>query len=92
MAAPPTINLLREIILISSVISISISYIILLAIIRFFTAAYSLYMYTTIHHGSARSISNPIPATKQKEFSLILIHLTPIVLIITKPELITSWN
>ena len=92
IAAPPSINLLREIILITSILKISTSAFILLGLTRFFTAAYCLYMYTSIHHGPLILTSNPIPQFKVKDLTLITIHLVPTILIIFKPELITRWS
>jgi NADH-ubiquinone oxidoreductase chain 4 len=91
MAAPPSINLMREIILITSILKISLSRIILLGLTRFITVAYSLYIYTSIHHGSLIATSNPLSQFKTKDLTLITIHLVPIILIISKPELITRW-
>lgn len=91
MATPPSINLISEIMLITSILKISTYSLILLGLTRFFTAAYSLYIYTSIHHGPLMPVSNPLPQFKLKDVTLITIHLLPIILIISKPELITSW-
>lgn len=92
MAAPPSINLIREVILITSILKMSTYRLILLRLMRFFTAAYSLYIYTSIHHGPLITTSNSIIHLKTKDLTLITIHLAPIVLIICKPELITGWS
>lgn len=91
IAAPPSINLMREIILITSILKMSTTSIIVLGITRFFTAAYSLYIYTSIHHGSLIPMSNILPQIKTKDLTLITMHLIPIILIVLKPELITRW-
>nr|YP_010869764.1 NADH dehydrogenase subunit 4 [Dendrobaena veneta]WGU49272.1 NADH dehydrogenase subunit 4 [Dendrobaena veneta] len=91
MAAPPSINLMSEIMLITSILSNSIYSLILLAFTGFFTAAYSLYMYTSMHHGSTTSTSNTISPIKTKDLLLMLMHISPIILIMLKPELITDW-
>lgn len=92
IAAPPSINLIREIILITAILKMSYSRALLLGITRFFTAVYSLYLYTSMHHGSLIATSNPIWQIKRKDLTLISIHLVPIILIISKPELITRWS
>jgi len=92
IAAPPSINLIREIMLIAAILKISTSALLLLGMTRFFTAAYSLYMYTAIHHGPLITTSNSLPQIKTKDLTLMSIHLAPIILIITKPELITRWS
>nr|QGZ10019.1 NADH dehydrogenase subunit 4 [Eisenia nordenskioldi nordenskioldi] len=91
MAAPPSINLLSEIMLIVSILKMSSFSLILLAATSFFTVAYSLYMYTSMHHGSMLATSNSIPQLKTKDLLLMLMHVMPIVLVILKPEMITSW-
>nr|AJF41892.1 NADH dehydrogenase subunit 4 [Bombyx mori] len=51
MAAPPSLNLLGEISLINSLVSWSNISMILLMMISFFSAGYSLYLYSYIQHG-----------------------------------------
>jgi len=91
IAAPPSINLLSEIILITSIISKSLRALVLISLIRFFTAAYSLHIYSATQHGQIRTFSNPIQSIKSKDILLLLTHLTPILLIIVKPEIISLW-
>nr|QGX86598.1 NADH dehydrogenase subunit 4 [Lumbricus rubellus] len=91
MAAPPSINLLSEIMLISAILKMSSSAFILLGLTSFLTAMYCLYMYTSMHHGPMMSTSNPLPQFKMKDLTLMTMHLVPTVAIILKPELITSW-
>nr|YP_009244933.1 NADH dehydrogenase subunit 4 [Metaphire guillelmi]AMO27057.1 NADH dehydrogenase subunit 4 [Metaphire guillelmi] len=91
MAAPPTINLLSEIMLITSIMSTTTWSIVALGLVSFFTAAYSLYMFTSMNHGASTQTTNPLMNVKSKDFSLMLMHLVPVVLVITKPETITSW-
>nr|YP_009244868.1 NADH dehydrogenase subunit 4 [Amynthas hupeiensis]AMO26953.1 NADH dehydrogenase subunit 4 [Amynthas hupeiensis]BDQ43729.1 NADH dehydrogenase subunit 4 [Amynthas hupeiensis] len=91
MAAPPSINLLSETMLITSIMSYSIWSIITLSMVSFFTAAYSLYMYTSMNHGTTTITTNSLMSIKSKDFSLMLMHLTPVVMLITKSEMITNW-
>nr|QGZ09955.1 NADH dehydrogenase subunit 4 [Eisenia nordenskioldi nordenskioldi] len=91
MAAPPSINLLSEIMLIISILKMSSLSLILLSMASFLTVAYSLYMYTSMHHGPLLTSSNSIPQLKLKDLMLMVMHLMPIILIISKPEMITSW-
>lgn len=51
IAAPPRINLMSEIFLITATISQSFYILIPLGIIRFITVAYSLYLYSATNHG-----------------------------------------
>ena len=91
IAAPPRINLMREIMLIIAIIKQSIIVVIPLRLIRFITVAYSLYLYSSTNHGSIINISIPISNIKISDINLIAIHLIPIVTIILKPEIIISW-
>lgn len=92
IAAPPTINLIREIVLITRILSISTYSIILIGLLRFLTAGYSLIIYSTVQHGQPRSFINPLQPIKSKDILLILCHVVPIILIITKPDIISIWN
>lgn len=91
MAAPPRINLIREIILIIAIIKQSIIVVIPLRMIRFVTVAYSLYLYSSTNHGSNINISAPISRIKLSDINLMTLHLIPIILIILKPEIIITW-
>lgn len=91
MAAPPRINLIREIFLITAIMRQSIYIIIPLRIIRFITVAYSLYLYTTTRHGPLINISAPISYNNISDITLLTLHLVPIIIIILKPEIIMSW-
>lgn len=91
MAAPPSINLLREIILIITIISKSIWIIIIISFTRFLTAAYSLHIYSTTQHGQIRNFSNPLSSINSKNRQLLIIHLLPVWGLIIKPELLRNW-
>nr|AMO27018.1 NADH dehydrogenase subunit 4 [Amynthas sp. 2 LZ-2016] len=91
MAAPPTINLLSEIMLITSIMSSTIWSIVALGLVSFFTAVYSLYMFTSMNHGTTALMTNSLMNVKSKDFSLMLMHLMPMVMLIVKPETITNW-
>nr|BDQ43508.1 NADH dehydrogenase subunit 4 [Metaphire sieboldi] len=91
MAAPPTINLLSEIMLITSIMSTTLWSIITLGLVSFFTAVYSLYMFTSMNHGASTTMTNSLMNVKSKDFSLMLMHLIPVIMLISKPEMITNW-
>lgn len=92
MAAPPTINLLREILLITATLSHSFILAIPLMLIRFIAAAYSLFLYSTINHGAPLLLSNPIPTVPPRYLLLLFLHLVPILSLTLIPDLITSWT
>lgn len=91
IAAPPSINLLSEIILITCSLAKSIILIPLLGLVRFLTAIYSLHIYTTTQHGQISNFSNTLPPIKSKDILVISTHLYPIIILIVKPELISTW-
>ena len=92
IAAPPSLNLLREIILISSIIRKSYPLILLIALIRFFSATYSLHLFAITQHGTPISSTNPINNIKPQDILIAITHLRPLTLLILKPELlIINW-
>jgi len=91
IAAPPSINLLREITLITATLSKSIYFTPLLGLVRFLTAIYSLHIYTTTQHGQIRNYTNPLTTIKPKDILVLSIHIYPVILFIIKPELISLW-
>lgn len=91
IAAPPRINLIREILLIIRIIRHSPWIIIPLGLIRFITVAYSLYLYSATNHGSALRIAAPMPIIPLSDITLITLHIIPILILILKPEIIISW-
>lgn len=91
IAAPPSINLLREIILITSILSISTAAILPLGILRFLTAAYSLFIYSSTQHGHIIPFIRPIQVVKIKDLTLLTLHFLPLLILITKPEIVRSW-
>ncbi len=92
IAGPPSINLLREIILISRILSISIYTILPLALSRFLAAAYSLYLFTSTQHGQPSPSANPYYFSSCRNISIISLHATPVILLIVSPQFITLWT
>jgi NADH-ubiquinone oxidoreductase chain 4 len=91
IAAPPSINLLREIILITASISYSIIYILPLALITFLTGVYTLNIYGNTQHGAISNFSSPTPIRTNSQHLILLTHLIPAIVIIINPELISIW-
>jgi NADH-ubiquinone oxidoreductase chain 4 len=87
MAAPPSINLLREIILIIGTISRDLYLITPLIIIRFLSAAYSLFLYSSLNHGWTLANINPGPSIYPRYHLLITLHLFPAIILILTPSL-----
>lgn len=82
IAAPPSINLLREIVLIIRILSQSLIMSPLLIFIRFIRAAYSLLLYASINHGASSILSNPTIRVSSRYSLLIILHIAPVLLAI----------
>lgn len=87
IAAPPTINLLREISLLNSVISWSWVSIIIIALISFFRAAYTLYLYSYTQHGQLYSGIYSFRNGLTREYLLLFLHWFPLNLLIMKSDI-----
>nr|ARH55204.1 NADH dehydrogenase subunit 4 [Silpha tyrolensis] len=91
MAAPPSMNLLGEIILINSLVSWSFICMLMLSLMSFFSAAYSLYLYSYTQHGKIYSGLYMFSMGSVREFLLLLLHWLPLNLMILKSEYFTLW-
>jgi len=91
IAAPPSINLLREILLITATLSQTSILAIFLTILRFLTAAYSLFLFAATQHGATAPSSIYLPPLNSSFFLNSSLHLIPIFLLIIKPEIICNW-
>nr|QHT64909.1 NADH dehydrogenase subunit 4 [Perinereis sp. PA-2020] len=91
MAAPPSCNLMAEIILITCTSTATKIMLIPLGIMSFTAAAYSLTLYVSLNHGPLNSLSNPNLIIIPRNLTIITGHLTPIVLVMLSPSLITLW-
>lgn len=91
IAAPPSINLLGEIIIFPSVIFSSKYFLLPLGLISFLAALYSMYLYTASQHGGSPKYIKPFSTLKNTRFSLILLHWIPANLFILKSELVFIW-
>jgi NADH-ubiquinone oxidoreductase chain 4 len=91
IAAPPSINLLREIILITASISFSSYFSLILILLTFLTGTYSLILYGNTQHGNIFNFINITPLTYSAQNLILLTHLLPAVLLIANPEIISLW-
>lgn len=90
MAAPPNLNLLGEISLIVSLVSWSTHICILLAGVSFFSAAYSLYLFSLVSHGRLL-LYYGFSDIKIREYKLLLLHWLPLNALILRADLTFSW-
>nr|YP_010446993.1 NADH dehydrogenase subunit 4 [Loxocera planivena]UTM10358.1 NADH dehydrogenase subunit 4 [Loxocera planivena] len=91
MAAPPTLNLLGEVFLLNSIISWSYLSMIMLSLISFFSAAYTLYLYSYSQHGKIFSGNYSFSMGKMREYLLLFLHWLPLNLLIMKSEMCSLW-
>jgi len=91
IAAPPSINLLSEIFLITSVISSSSIFIIFLILITFLTGAYSLILYRNTQHGTIINFINPTSNPTNTQFLILIRHLFPTIFFILLRETTSLW-
>lgn len=91
IAAPPTLNLLGEISLLNRIVSWSWITIIILSLLSFFTAAYTLYLYSFRQHGKLFSGVYPFTGGKIREYLLIFLHWLPLNLLILKRDSFILW-
>nr|YP_009572207.1 NADH dehydrogenase subunit 4 [Nassarius conoidalis]AND76363.1 NADH dehydrogenase subunit 4 [Nassarius conoidalis] len=92
MAAPPSINLLGEIMIFPSTIFSSKYYLISLGLMSFLAALYSMYLYTSIQHGGSPKFLKPFSDFKSTGFTLFLLHWIPGNFLILKSDLISMWT
>nr|YP_010288396.1 NADH dehydrogenase subunit 4 [Polypedilum nubifer]UKO31612.1 NADH dehydrogenase subunit 4 [Polypedilum nubifer] len=86
MAAPPTINLLGEIGLLNSIVGWSKMLMVLLVFISFFSAAYSLYLYSFCQHGKFNLGNYSFSFALSREYLILFLHWFPLNLLILKSE------
>nr|ALO71054.1 NADH deshydrogenase subunit 4 [Aleocharinae sp. 6 EF-2015] len=91
MAAPPSFNLVGEIMLINSLVGWSYYTMILLAGTSFLSAVYSLYLYSYSQHGILYSGLFTFYSGNLREFMLLMLHWLPLNLLILKSELFFMW-
>nr|QID03468.1 NADH dehydrogenase subunit 4 [Choroedocus capensis] len=86
MAAPPSLNLVGEIGLLNSVISWSSFSFLSLIFLSFFSAVYTLYMYSYSQHGSYYSGVFTCSMGYFREYHLLLLHWFPLNVLCLKGE------
>nr|URX54443.1 NADH dehydrogenase subunit 4 [Cryptotermes penaoru] len=91
MAAPPSLNLLGEISLLNSLVSWSWLSMLLLVVLSFFSAAYTLYLFSYSQHGSYYSGVYSCSLGTSREFLLLFLHWFPLNLFIMSGDVIMLW-
>nr|AYQ18940.1 NADH dehydrogenase subunit 4 [Discolomatidae sp. 4 ACP-2013] len=87
MAAPPSLNLMGEIFLITSLVSFSNLNLLMLMIMSFFSAVYSLYLYSYTQHGKIFNSLYSFMMGYIREFLLLFLHWMPLNFLILNLDL-----
>lgn len=87
IAAPPSLNLVGEIILINRLISFNFVFIFFLILISFFRAVYCLYIYAFRQHGKINLGLFVFRNIRLREYLILFLHWFPLNLIILKSEI-----
>nr|QUL60388.1 NADH dehydrogenase subunit 4 [Terrapotamon thungwa] len=90
MAAPPSLNMLGEISLIISMINWSEMSMFGIMLISFFSAAYTLYMYSLSQHGLFYNSLYACCSGKVREYLLLFLHWLPLNILILNMKLISG--
>nr|YP_271840.1 NADH dehydrogenase subunit 4 [Japyx solifugus]AAV33418.1 NADH dehydrogenase subunit 4 [Japyx solifugus] len=87
MAAPPSLNLMGEIFLLGSLVSWDYLCIPFLGLISFFSACYTLYMYSSSQHGKCFSSVYSSFGGSVREYMVLFLHWFPLNVLILKGDL-----
>nr|ASM82691.1 NADH dehydrogenase subunit 4 [Suwallia bimaculata] len=91
MAAPPSLNLLSEISLLNSLVGWTWTTMFMLGLLSFFSAAYTLYLYSYSQHGKIYSGVYACCMGYTREYVLLCLHWVPLNLLILKSEPTMLW-
>nr|YP_214830.1 NADH dehydrogenase subunit 4 [Pseudocarcinus gigas]AAT52158.1 NADH dehydrogenase subunit 4 [Pseudocarcinus gigas] len=89
MASPPSLNLLGEISLIMSILSWSKFSMFGISLLSFFSAAYTLYMYSLSQHGLFYNCLYACCSGKVREYLVLFLHWFPLNVLIMNTNLIS---
>jgi len=91
IAAPPSLNLLGEIILLNSIVRWSWIRIFLLIFLSFFSAGFSLYLFSIRQHGQLFIINLCFSINNFREYILLFLHWVPLNILILKSDFCSLW-
>nr|YP_004425052.1 NADH dehydrogenase subunit 4 [Calinaga davidis]ADU86251.1 NADH dehydrogenase subunit 4 [Calinaga davidis] len=91
MAAPPSLNLMGEISLINSLLSWSWLTMIMLMLISFFSAGYSLYLYSYTQHGKYNLSIYSFYSGVSREYLMLMLHWLPLNVLVLKIDYSMIW-
>nr|YP_006883238.1 NADH dehydrogenase subunit 4 [Xizicus fascipes]AFA36643.1 NADH dehydrogenase subunit 4 [Xizicus fascipes] len=91
MAAPPSLNLMGEIGLLNSLVMWSWITMVMLMLLSFFSAAYTLYLYSYSQHGMIYSGIYSCSTGYLREYLLLMLHWLPLNILVLKGDLCILW-
>ena len=91
MAAPPSLNLLSEILLLRRALKVSTVLTVLIGLMAFLAGAYSIFLFTSTQHGNPPNYFLIAQLTKPRNFTILALHWVPLNILILKPEVLISW-
>nr|YP_009868884.1 NADH dehydrogenase subunit 4 [Corydoras arcuatus]QKI32094.1 NADH dehydrogenase subunit 4 [Corydoras arcuatus] len=91
LALPPLPNLMGELLIITAMFNWSPWTLIITGTGTLITAAYSLYLFLKTQRGTLPTHIINLQPYHTREHLLMILHLLPIIMLITKPELMWGW-
>nr|UGS80485.1 NADH dehydrogenase subunit 4 [Nepiomorpha sp. NespEL] len=91
MAAPPSLNLLSEIGLINSLVAWSKFSMLMLGVMSFLAAGYSLYLFSSSQHGKTTSSLYSFYGATVREYMILVLHWVPLNFMILNSEVLMNW-
>nr|YP_010735492.1 NADH dehydrogenase subunit 4 [Ambigolimax valentianus]WEI33083.1 NADH dehydrogenase subunit 4 [Ambigolimax valentianus] len=82
MAAPPTLNLIGELLIMPALWSFSGLAVLIMMLLMMFGAIYNMYLYSSINHGGVNKMALPNNQMKSSSYLGLLIHVFPLFLIL----------
>ena len=82
IGAPPSINLIREIFLLTRILSRHLRISLIIGLVSFLRAGYSLYLYVSLQHGHTGNYFNCLYRSNSRMFRSLLLHIFPVFLFI----------
>nr|ARH54762.1 NADH dehydrogenase subunit 4 [Trigonopterus sp. 4 AH-2016] len=86
MAAPPSLNLLGEILLFNSLFMYSSALMFVLFFLTFYSAVYSLFLFSYTQHGQMYSGLYSFTQVNVREYLLLFLHWVPLNILVFKSE------
>nr|AYR05306.1 NADH dehydrogenase subunit 4 [Coleoptera sp. ACP-2013] len=91
MSAPPSLNLMGELLLINSISLYSKYSMFFLFFLVFYSAVYSLFLYSYTQHGKYYSGVYSFYQVNTREYLLLFLHWVPLNVLILKSEYLLLW-